>query len=273
MKVIFAASDALSRWVDIDLPHLRDDEKRFDKGLLVSDKNAVSWQCYLVPHGCVKAQQCDNPLEHGQLGADLIFIGAYSRYVIICPNIALHEPEEIEHEFISRLMAEIAQLMVTLGGEETLIEHCADTLNRLDVRYDWFQYSAPNMQARFLEAKKALKAFYAQHDSGQLTDELAYEIDLSLNTKMTRAQILTTSDKVDTFVPVERILGDWLIRFGDGAHALVREHEAGEMLRIINDSKANASFLTTKIKNLRASKVAPVDVYMRRKQISSTGET
>lgn len=268
MKVIFAASDALSLWLDVELPCLECDHKRVDKGLLVSDKSAVSWQSYLVPHSCVGAEQCLNPNEHGKYGADLIFIAAYSRYVIICPNITLHAPEEIQYEFKSRLTAEVAQLMINLGGSVDLVERCANTIEKMDIHFDWYRYTAPNMRERFLEAKAVLEAFYSEHTSGQLSDELAYAMGLALNTHPTRAQILTFDDAVDTFVPVERILGDWLIRFGDGAHALVKEENAGEIVRILNNSARDTNFLTTKIKNLRASKISPIHPYMRRRQIS-----
>lgn len=268
MKVIFATSEALCHWLDVPLPGLTDDQKRVDKGLLVSDKTAVSWQAYLVPHGCLGVDKCLKPSQHGTQGADLIFIGAYSRYVIICPNITTKEPEEIEHEFKSRLTAEMAQLMINLGGTVELVERCSDTIEHLHVRYDWFCYTAPNMKARFEEAKTALKHFYNDHASGELSDEMAYELGLVLNTRSTEAQILTTDDTLDKFVPMERILGDWLIRFGDGAHALVRDSEAGEVVRKLNDAHGSTGFLTAKIKNLRASKVAPADVYRRRKEIT-----
>lgn len=271
MKVIFAASDALTHWLDVPLPRLNDEHKRLDKGLLVSDKTAVSWQVYLVPHGCVGAKECLKPLEHGQKGADLIFIGAYSRYTVICPNIQSRAPEDIEHEFKSRLTAEVAQLMVTLGGSAELVEHCAATIENMGVYCDWHQYAAPNIQPCFLRAKAALEAFYGVHASGRLNDETAYEMGLSLNTLPTSAQILTADETVETFIPVERLLGDWLIRFGDGAHALVREHQKGEMLRILNQSEVKTAFLSTKIQNLRATKVAPVDVYRRRKALTSNG--
>lgn len=267
MKVIFAASDALCHWVDVSLPRLEDDQKLVDRGLLVSDKYAVSWQCYLVPHGCWGVERCAHPLEHGKHGADLVFIGAYSRYVIICPNVTVREPEMIEYEFKTRVMAEIGQMMTTLGGDDELVEHCASTIERLDCRHDWYQYTAPNMRQRFLEVKSALKAFYKTHVSGQMTEEQSYEMGLLLNTRTIQAHTLTTDETVDTFVPVERILRDWLIRFGDGAHALVRDNQEGDMVRILRKPNASFHFLTAKIKNLRATKITPVEVYRRRKQI------
>lgn len=267
MKVIFATSDALCHWLDVPLPKLKDDQKRADKGLLVSDRTAVSWQCYLVPHCCLGVDKCSKTKEHGAHGADLIFIGAYSRYVIICPNVTTKAPEDIEHEFKTRLSAEMAQLMINLGGTVDLVERCLDTIENMHVRYDWFCYTAPNMKSRFEDAKSLLKQFYGEHESGDLSDEMAYELGLILNSLPTEAQILTTDEILDTFVPIERILNDWLIRFGDGAHALVKDSEAGEVVRKLNNANSTV-FLTAKIKNLRESKIAPVDVYRRRKEIT-----
>ncbi|WP_375058464.1 hypothetical protein [Zobellella sp. DQSA1] len=207
MEITIAASNALAKWLRLDLLRLPSpDGKRIGTQPLTTGFSRVSWQCHLVEHGRL-------PLRRHHT---VIAVEAHSRYALLLPFEAPPDPAELESILLERWGNEALHLALESGAVSD------DELPLMVERFfgeaweiHWVNNSDPSINGHVTDAAQWLKSTLAHEGMDHLDDNHCYGLGLHINQQYKRVG----GNRSQPFRPVIRLLDDALFRFGRGLAA------------------------------------------------------
>ena len=204
MEILIAASNALAKWLRLELPRLPSpDGKRIGTQPLTTGFGRVSWQCHLVEHGR------PGGLRH----YTVIAVEAHSRYALLLPFFEPPTQAELESMLLERWGNEALHLALESGAvNDDELPLMVTRFFAEDRRITWVNNNDPSINGHITDAGEWLKSTLAHEELDYLDDNHCYGLGLHINQQYKRVG----GNRSRPFRPVIRLLDDALFRFGQG---------------------------------------------------------
>lgn len=203
MKIIISASNALSKWMKLDLPRIPSlDGKKIGTQTLVTDSEQISWQCHLIKR------------HRRSPNAIVIAVEAYSRYAIIMPFDNNQTPTQVEfqNELCRLWRYQVAQLIVE--SEALTRKHIAAVFSQFDKNeknFEWFKNTDLSVNGHVSDTEQWVIQSYEQYGYQQISEEAAFALGYHINQMYKNAR--RTDGVKEKFYPLARFVDDGLYRF------------------------------------------------------------
>lgn len=203
-KVIFSATNALNKWLKLDLPRIPSpDGKRIGTQPLLTDAATLSWQCHVV----------ENAYQSGKY--TVIAVEAYSRFTMLLPFDYAPKQDELQQALCLQWIYSLFELMADNGAvgwesQRQVADQFYQGLN--DVC--WYRNTDLSINGHVADAEQWVKQTLDDLGQGALTDDLVFDLSRHINSMFKRAP--ASLGKKVKFYPVPRFVDDGLFRFAKG---------------------------------------------------------
>ncbi len=207
MELLISATNALNKWMKLDLPRIpSQDGKRIGTQTLHSDANSLAWQCHVLTN------------SHDSHRGTVIAVEAYSRYVIIMPNLQPLSKDEFAEELLTRFGNEVIHHMLAAEAisEEQVPEVMAQYMSTPKV-FSWVRNTDLSVNGHVGDAEKWVRQSTERSNVSNYSKENAISLGIHIN-QMKKCVTLPNKKRVK-FYPVSRIVDDGLFRFAKGLSA------------------------------------------------------
>ena len=203
MKIQISASNALCKWMKLDLARITSvDGKRIGTQTITTDAETLAWQCHVIKNN---AQS-----HHGTV----IAVEARSRYVMIFPDLAPPTQAEFEEMFLGRLFIEMVNLMLHSGSiEESVADIVTSQFLSETEGFCWFKNTDLSVNGHVSDTESWIRQSGENNDVTAYNDDEAYGLSMHINEMRKR---IAKEGRNGRFVPVVRMLEDTLFRFAKG---------------------------------------------------------
>ena len=195
MKLKFAATNALNKWLKADLARLPPElGKQAGVNTLISDEQRFSWQVHII----------DN--QYKSFEKTIIATEAHSRFSVFIPVSTRLTLAELTQ----RLLMEWQFVLVETLESYQIIPH-SDIANLLsglggvDFEVSWVKNTDLSISGNITDAGLWVTETLRDRSLVTLPPELALDLVIYLNTKTKRTTNKNTKGK-EKFIPVERLL-------------------------------------------------------------------
>lgn len=201
ITVIFSASNALSKWLKLDLPRLSVKAGR-QPGVtpLVTDEKTISWQCHVI--------FTDSWRER----STVIAVEANSRFTLLLPFDIKPTQAQLEQRLCEYWAEELVGLMIKFG------DISRDQAPRVFTRFyertqqiEWVRNTDLSVNGHVNDAEQWVKELLASRGLDALDDDLALNLAWTINTLEKRAK--QPNGKKRTFYPPALFAHDGVSRF------------------------------------------------------------
>jgi len=202
--IIFSASKALTKWLQIELPRLPStDGKRIGTQPLVTDSDTVSWQCHVVKNS-YKSDKFT-----------VIAVEAYSRFTVLLPFDVAPTQAELEERLCVCWATVLITLMITHGeiGEDqadAVFSQCNKKMHGVQ----WWRNTDLSVNGHVTDAEQWVKQTIDDRRVDALSDEEAFDLAMHINQFFKRVK--NKQGKKPRFYPIPRFVEDGLFRFASG---------------------------------------------------------
>ncbi len=198
---IISASNALTKWLKIELPRLPDpDGKRIGTQPLVTDSETISWQCHVVQNG------------YRRDGFTVIAVEAYSRFTLLIPFEFAPTQKEFQEQFCDRWATMLISLMVKygeIGRDQIPIVFSQFHQKMVDIQ--WWRNTDLSVNGHVSDAEQWVKQTIEGQRIESLSEDEAVDLAMHINQFFKRAK--DRQGKKQRFYPVPRFVEDGLYRF------------------------------------------------------------
>jgi len=203
MKIQISASNALCKWMKLDLARIPSiDGKRIGIQTITTDAETLAWQCHVIKNN---AQS-----HHGTV----IAVEARSRYVMIFPDLAPPTQAELEELFLGRLFIEMVNLMLHSGSiEESVADIVTSQFTSEIGVFCWFKNTDLSVNGHVSDTESWIRQSNGRNDVTAYNDDEAYGLSMHINEMHKR---IASEGRNKRFIPVARLLDDALFRFAKG---------------------------------------------------------
>lgn len=194
MKILISASNALSKWLGLDLPRISGvDGKGVGVQPVTTTTDTLAWQCHIVEN------------HHRSRHKTIIAVESYSRYTLLIPCTHRFTQDELELLILNRWLRDL------LGwAEEThavpkpVLGQLCEKVDATDFSFQWIKNTDLSINGHVADANHWLRDILEQEGATQLSDELAYLLGRHINQQFKRAKAKAGGKQ--RFYPVERLI-------------------------------------------------------------------
>ncbi|ALO35305.1 amino acid adenylation [Colwellia sp. MT41] len=195
MKLQFAATNALNKWLKADLARLPTElGKQAGVNTLISDEQQFSWQVHII----------DN--QYKSLEKTIIATEAHSRFSLFIPINARLTLAELTQRLLmewQRVLAETLESYQIIAHSD--IAYLLSDLGGIDFQVSWVRNTDLSISGNITNARLMVTDTLRDRHLEQLPPQLALDLVIYLNTKTKRTTNKNTKGK-EKFIPVERLL-------------------------------------------------------------------
>jgi len=203
-QIIFSASNALNKWLKLDLPRLPSpDGKRIGTQSLITDAKAISWQCHVVSN-----------TYNGHFYT-VIAVEAYSRFTLLLPFDFAPTQNELQERICQQWTHSLVSLMVQHGElprelAPLAFSHIIDQMDNVA----WWRNTDLSVNGHVGDAGQWVTQTIADRNIDALSDDDALDLAYYINSFHKRAK--DDNGKKRQFYPVPNFVEDGLSRFMSG---------------------------------------------------------
>lgn len=203
MKIQISASNALCKWMKLDLARITSvDGKKIGTQTITTDAETLAWQCHVIKN--------NTQFHYGTV----IAVEARSRYVMIFPNLAPPTQAEFEAIFSERLFIEMINLMLQSGAiEEPVADIAASQFAEESMVFSWFKNTDLSVSGHVSDTESWIRQNCKDNDVTAFNDDEAYGLSMHINEMRKR---IAREGRNKRFIPVARMVDDALFRFAKG---------------------------------------------------------
>lgn len=201
MNVIFSISNALCKWLKLDLPRFPVESGQQPGVMpLVTDGETISWQCHVIF------------TNSWRLRATVIAVEAQSRFTLLLPFDLKPSQAQLEQRLCESWAEELVSLMIKYGDVSR------DQAPRIFTRFhertqkiEWVRNTDLSVNGHVTDAEHWVKDTLADRGLDALDENLALDLAWQINTMEKQAK--TPDGKKRRFYPPALFVEDGMFRF------------------------------------------------------------
>ena len=206
MDIVLSGNTAFCKWLGLDLPRIQSTE---GKGLgvqkLTTGLARVCWQCHAI-----KCKGTDANVRN------VILVEAYSRYVIILPNMKPVSQFDFEDALLQRwgneLMGQLLEHHVITEAEAAIM---VLEFQKTEFKFHWVQNTDMSVNGHVSDAEMWLRADEDRYMYKGMTEDEAFSLGMHINQMKKKVSVSQRPKRYERFFPIERFLNDFMLRFSN----------------------------------------------------------
>ena len=199
--IIFSVSNALNKWLKLDLPRIPSpDGNRVGVQPLITDSKTISWQCHVVENSSHSCRYT------------VIAVEAHSRFTLLLPFNSAPTQDELQERVCQQWTDSLVSLMVQYG--EILREFASLAAGHIYQQMEsveWWRNVDLSVNGHVSDAEQWVVQTIADRNIEALSDEDACDLAYHINSFHKRAK--DKNGKKRQFYPVPHFVDDGLSRF------------------------------------------------------------
>ncbi len=194
MKILISASNALSKWLGVDLPRISAlDGKGVGTQPVSSTADTLAWQCHIV----------DN--HYRSRHKTIIAVESYSRYTALIPCTHRFTQSDLELLILNHWLRDVVGWAEeTQAVPASVAVLACEKMDATDFSFRWIRNTDMSINGHVADANQWLKEMLEHEGIERLTDEQGYILARHINQQFKRAK--TKAGRKQRFYPVERLI-------------------------------------------------------------------